>query len=263
MSKARSRQSRGFTLIELLVVIAIIAVLIALLLPAVQQARESARRTQCKNNLKQMGLALMNYESTNGCFPMEKISLKSPFPVYNVSWTTMVLPYMDQAPAYNALNFNTSWADPVNNPVTQMNLPLWICPSAPGRSGRTNPATLSPAATTNGYAQPAGGWGQIDYMAMSGTRASVWVAAGLPLPTTPLSSVNIGAAPGAAPIQTDDARARRGVPQRLPLRVSFFILAAPPRPRSAPQRTRRAPRCPPRARPSPRACTRRRSSSPA
>ena len=203
MSKARSRQSRGFTLIELLVVIAIIAVLIALLLPAVQQARESARRTQCKNNLKQMGLALMNYESTNGCFPMEKISLKSPFPVYNVSWTTMVLPYMDQAPAYNALNFNTSWADPVNNPVTQMNLPLWICPSAPGRSGRTNPATLSPAATTNGYAQPAGGWGQIDYMAMSGTRASVWVAAGLPLPTTPLSYVNIGAAPGAAPVQKE------------------------------------------------------------
>ena len=94
----------GFTLIELLVVIAIIAVLIALLLPAVQQAREAARRTQCKNNLKQMGLALHNYHSTASIFPSAKVfdTNKSQCQgwIYgnSMSWRVMILPYIDQGP---------------------------------------------------------------------------------------------------------------------------------------------------------------------
>src|SRR5882757_7321834 len=99
---------RAFTLIELLVVIAIIAVLIALLLPAVQQAREAARRSQCKNNLKQIGLALANYESTFRCLPFGKgLNYAGVGPVY-ARWSlqSMILPYLDQQPLYNLLNFN-------------------------------------------------------------------------------------------------------------------------------------------------------------
>ena len=95
---------RGFTLIELLVSIAIIAVLIALLLPAVQQAREAARRTQCKNNLKQIGLAMHNYHDTHNGFPNGNIA--SSARGWGMSWYMRILPYVDQAPVYNKLNFS-------------------------------------------------------------------------------------------------------------------------------------------------------------
>ena len=110
----RSKKVRGFTLIELLVVIAIIAVLIALLLPAVQQAREAARRTQCKNNLKQMGLAMFNYEGTYGQFPFASfvpwgrrgtddchMEYKGQF---GPNWAVTLLPYIDQAPLFTSMN---------------------------------------------------------------------------------------------------------------------------------------------------------------
>ena len=93
----------GFTLIELLVVIAIIAILIALLLPAVQQAREAARRTQCKNNLKQVGLALHNYHDvTSDCFPYGHQQEVAGGSHRRDCWYQRVLPYVEQAPLYNA-----------------------------------------------------------------------------------------------------------------------------------------------------------------
>src|SRR6202453_5129407 len=101
---------RGFTLIELLVVIAIIAVLIALLLPAVQQAREAARRTQCKNNLKQLGLALHNYHGSFNCFPFAQETGNSCAGNINFNeWSAIsqLLPYFDQANIYNLINFST------------------------------------------------------------------------------------------------------------------------------------------------------------
>ncbi|MDX1968476.1 MAG: DUF1559 domain-containing protein [Planctomycetaceae bacterium] len=112
-----TRRRPAFTLIELLVVIAIIAVLIALLLPAVQQAREAARRTQCRNNLKQLGLAVHNYESTNRVFPPAGIgygwcnaSAANPGTAYikNLNGLTLLLPYLDQSAIYNQVNFNAA-----------------------------------------------------------------------------------------------------------------------------------------------------------
>jgi prepilin-type N-terminal cleavage/methylation domain-containing protein len=108
-SLSKSKRHKGFTLIELLVVIAIIAILIALLLPAVQQAREAARRTQCKNNLKQFGLALHNYHDVYNTFP--RFVQGSRYDGTGDGWRSfsahaMILPYIDQAPLYNKIDFN-------------------------------------------------------------------------------------------------------------------------------------------------------------
>jgi prepilin-type N-terminal cleavage/methylation domain-containing protein len=135
--------SRGFTLIELLVVIAIIAILIALLLPAVQQAREAARRSQCRNNLKQIGLALHNYADTHGRFPPGGVcldgagcwstysaSMADPRHVSSgASWVTMLLPYFDQSALYNQYRFDLPSANAANATVRRTWLTVLQCPS--------------------------------------------------------------------------------------------------------------------------------------
>jgi prepilin-type N-terminal cleavage/methylation domain-containing protein/prepilin-type processing-associated H-X9-DG protein len=143
-SRTRSNASRpAFTLIELLVVIAIIAVLIALLLPAVQSAREAARRSQCTNNLKQIGLALHNYESSNGTFPPggESTNFNVPAGTFPFSqfidggWSTLarVLPYLEGGSAFNALNFNLAEyndAFGANYTGAAQVVAVYICPSS-------------------------------------------------------------------------------------------------------------------------------------
>jgi prepilin-type N-terminal cleavage/methylation domain-containing protein/prepilin-type processing-associated H-X9-DG protein len=155
-------QRRGFTLIELLVVIAIIAVLISLLLPAVQSAREAARRIQCTNNLKQVALAIMNYESANSAFP--PTTILKPLPaggfgnyIYVSAWSPIAraASYLEQSAVYNSINFNWTYDDPPNLTVTQTPLAYLYCPSDPAphfddaTMGGTGDATTS-YGTSNG-----------------------------------------------------------------------------------------------------------------
>lgn len=146
------RTSRGFTLIELLVVIAVIAVLIALLLPAVQSARERARSAQCKNNLKQIGLALHNYESTHRTLPPSFVRQEDNNPPpppggqplqYRSHWTGwhMLLPFVDQEPLYKKYDFRGTWLSSMTDIndrshwiLNRTVIPGLICPTAPHRN---------------------------------------------------------------------------------------------------------------------------------
>lgn len=165
------RKRIGFTLIELLVVIAIIAVLIALLLPAVQQAREAARRTQCRNNLKQIGIALHNYHEVANCFPPGTV-----FGDQDYGWATFLLPGMDQANIYNRIDFNnygthnivtdkiyTERSLPLVPGVTDVVLPAFLCPS----NSMLTRSPIRPGAGTNGASL--GGFGRSDYKGCLGS----------------------------------------------------------------------------------------------
>lgn len=126
----RTRSRRGFTLIELLVVIAIIAILIALLLPAVQQAREAARRTSCKNNLKQIGLAIHNYHDTYTVFPNANAGGMNFSTLSGASLFASILPYIEQAAGYNYYDFNLANSAPYNQEVSGQLIDVFWCPSA-------------------------------------------------------------------------------------------------------------------------------------
>jgi prepilin-type N-terminal cleavage/methylation domain-containing protein/prepilin-type processing-associated H-X9-DG protein len=213
MTRLHSRAQRAFTLIELLVVIAIIAVLIALLLPAVQSAREAARRAQCVNNMKQIGLATLNFESTNGWMPPDVDYLVPPYlpdpdPTAvatsnqeNAGNFTRVLPYMDQQNVYNLINFSWAALDEKNCPpavggpgplfpgVGQNSaystvINTFLCPSSPV-DGKINYYNTCWSGFGNGSGNPVPNpptqiWGRTDYFATPGFHASLLQKLGFP-----------------------------------------------------------------------------------
>jgi len=142
-----SRSSRAFTLIELLVVIAIIAVLIALLLPAVQSAREAARRSQCINNLKQMGIGMHNHHDAQGTFPAG--TLNAP----RQPWSMRILPYLEQGALSNALNMANSahFYLPQQSTVVAATISVYLCPSDPN-GGNTITQSNQPTRRKGNYA---------------------------------------------------------------------------------------------------------------
>jgi prepilin-type N-terminal cleavage/methylation domain-containing protein/prepilin-type processing-associated H-X9-DG protein len=149
--RAQSPPRRGFTLIELLVALAIIGVLIAILLPAVQAAREAARRAQCVNNLKQVGIALHNYEGAHGALPPGYISnftAAGDDTGPGWGWAAMLLPPLEQGPTFAALNFNLAIEAPDNQTGRLVVLNIFLCPSDRVRpswtASRRDPATGQP-----------------------------------------------------------------------------------------------------------------------
>jgi prepilin-type N-terminal cleavage/methylation domain-containing protein len=156
MTQQRLTKNRhGFTLIELLVVIAIIAILVALLLPAVQQAREAARRSQCKNHLKQLAVALHNYHDTHGVLPPGQfnyigadLATATGQGARRTCWMQQILPFIDQETIYNQLPFSTPSTAYNLYPDRWKKISVLMCPSDP-----SNPKTITAGATTEAASQ--------------------------------------------------------------------------------------------------------------
>ncbi len=173
------RGRRGFTLIELLVVIAIIAVLISLLLPAVQSAREAARRAQCVNNLKQLGLAAHNYVSINNVYPCQSVNNTiNPGWAWEPSWAAAILPMMEQTPMYNAINFSlpmleigfvspTPTGGMANSTVGLSTISSYLCPS----DSLSHPISFG------------GDWAQINYAGNYGGPGMIKSCSGIIVPS--------------------------------------------------------------------------------
>ncbi len=167
-SIATPQRRAAFTLIELLVVIAIIGVLVGLLLPAVQTAREAARRSSCSNNLKQMGLAFHNYMSATQAFPSSRPNDE------DMSWCTALLEYFEEGNLASTYDFDSKWDTAANVTAAQTKIPMFVCPSAD--ADRLAADATAPANVVGKVMGPS------DYLVMHRVRQGFYLANGLPDP---------------------------------------------------------------------------------
>ena len=165
MDSTRSAYRKGFTLVELLVVIAIIGILIGMLLPAVQQVREAARRIQCGNNVRQLALAAMNYESANMEFPPGWTAISEDASSGNAllpgwAWSAVLLPFIEQENLANLIDFDAPVTNSVNQPVLMQVVPSYICPSDPDATiqdfGSVIPPPVGGGSNTRAFQQGGG-----------------------------------------------------------------------------------------------------------
>jgi prepilin-type N-terminal cleavage/methylation domain-containing protein len=176
--------ARGFTLIELLVVIAIIGILVALLLPAVQAAREAARRTQCKNNLRQIALAMLNYESSHAVLPASTIvDLTASATPSNGAWGVhgRILSYLEQGNLYDCVDLNLAWD--FQTAIDGRRVPAYVCPSDPGAAEIRNPGGGKVRLVPTSYGFNCGTWFVFDPATRRGGDGMFFPNSHLPLAT--------------------------------------------------------------------------------